>query len=550
MPFNRKISGLYHEFAVPFWVSVAILVIAGAVIYLPYLGCGKELFRNESLYAVMAQELSDSAPVATAHHVQQVSGEIIFPALASFIHNVTGLAMDSALRCVSLFMLIMTAAVCGVSASGRSAKAGIVASAICLTSLLAIEKGAEGYPTTTNAFFLICAQMTFFYYGIRRANWNLAWIFSTLLITLAFFSGGIRMLLFFIFPMLFFRRPLSVKSKFRTPGFIIAVLIASLAVAGQLLHFSISTGKAPLSELLGASFDTSSYWEDFITYPFALVVRFMPWTAIIWLPFCVALQAISPSQIYSRYLRTLTLSTLLLLWIIPDHDSREFIYLAGPLSIQTGMIYELGMRRYGNRIRRFLVLGEFAFLLVIGAFAAVMFLPESVIGSVISISSSLAFRNAENYNLIIGSALLSCIVLGMCFYFGRRSAPVWMLLLTLSVMYGIFSGSVTAPYQAQDTRKRTLGSDIRNALAKENVDRLYKCDIRGFYGGLFYTGLPVYQLNSVSELPEEATTVYLISTEFPQTTDRSWSNLLPPNYTYQAQKISLWKGVLRETADY
>ena len=162
MPFNRKISGLYHEFAVPFWVSVAILVIAGAVIYLPYLGCGKELFRNESLYAVMAQELSDSAPVATAHHVQQVSGEIIFPALASFIHNVTGLAMDSALRCVSLFMLIMTAAVCGVSASGRSAKAGIVASAICLTSLLAMEKGAEGYPTTTNAFFLICAQMTFF----------------------------------------------------------------------------------------------------------------------------------------------------------------------------------------------------------------------------------------------------------------------------------------------------------------------------------------------------------------------------------------------------
>ena len=175
--------------------------------------------------------------------------------------------MDSALRAVSVFMLVMGGIVCGISASGRSKTSGIVAAAVYLTSFLAMSKGLEGYPATTSAFFLLCAQMAFFYYGIRRANWSMAWILSSLLITLAFFSGGIRMILFFIFPMLFFRRPLSVKSKFRTPGFIIAVLIASVAVAGQLLQFSIATGKAPLSELLGAAFNTSDYWEEFIFYP-------------------------------------------------------------------------------------------------------------------------------------------------------------------------------------------------------------------------------------------------------------------------------------------
>ena len=168
----------------------------------------------------------------------------------------------------------------------------------------------------------------------------------------------------------------------------------------------------------------------------------------------------------------------------------------------------------------------------------------------ISISSSLAFRNSANYDLVILSALLSCVFLGVCYYCGRRTAPVWLLLLTLSAMAGIFSGSVIAPYQAQDVKKRTLGADIRTALANEKAAKLYKCDIRGFYGGLFYTGLPVYHLNTVTELPENAPVVYLISTEFPQITDRNWSNLLPPNYTYQDQKISLWKGVLRETADY
>ncbi len=214
------------------------------------------------------------------------------------------------------------------------------------------------------------------------------------------------------------------------------------------------------------------------------------------------------------------------------------------------MFYELGMRRYGNRIRRFLILGETAFILVICAFPAILFLNEKTISSVMSVSLSLAFRNSPNYHLIILSALLSCVALGVCYYCGRRTAPVWLLLLTLSVMTGIFSGSVTAPYQAQDTKKRTLGADIRTALANEKATKLYKCDIRGFYGGLFYTGLPVYQLNTVAELPESTPVVYLISTEFPQTTDRNWSNLLPPNYTYQNQKISLWKGILRETADY
>ena len=38
----------------------------------------------------------------------------------------------------------------------------------------------------------------------------------------------------------------------------------------------------------------------------------------------------------------------------------------------------------------------------------------------------------------------------------------------------------------------------------------------------------------------------MISTEFPQYPDRSWSNLLPPDYSYRNHRLSLWKGVKRE----
>ena len=121
-----------------------------------------------------------------------------------------------------------------------------------------------------------------------------------------------------------------------------------------------------------------------------------------------------------------------------------------------------------------------------------------------------------------------------------------MLLMMLSVATGVFYYTVITPYEIQDKSKRTLAADILQAVGNEDVSKLYKCDIRGFYGGLFYTGKPVYHLNSVSELPENEKTVYLISTDFPQMLNRNWSNLLPSNYTYQRQKISLWKGVLKE----
>lgn len=547
---RKKITGLYKEFSVPLWLGISLLIIASSVIFMPWLMSNRELFRNESLHAVIAGEFSFSSPVPTAHHIQQLSEGVLFQALSAMLHHATGLPIDKALRTVSFIMLLLTAALTGASASARSARAGLVSAAVMLTTILALDKAIEGYPTTTNAFFLLSAQLAFFHYGIRKANWNMAWIISALLVTLAFFSGGFRMLIYFIFPMLFFRRPLSVKSKFRKPGFVVAILILSLISAGYLLQFSISTGKSITGVLLDSEFQSSDYWMELLAFPVMLPVRLLPWTFIAWMPFCVALQSTDQTPIYSRYLRTLTLSTLLLLWIMPDHDARELIYLIGPLAIQTGIFYDLGTRRYGNRIRKLLIVGELLIAIELIAFICVIFLPENIIGSLISISSSLDFRNSEKYMMELLSAMMCTLALGVFFYCGRRSAPLWMLILTLSVTTGLFYGSVINPYRSQDDRKHKLANDIKNALREESVDRLYKCDIRGFYGGLFYTGIPVYQLKNVSELPENKDTVYLISTTFPQTLDRKWSNLLAPNYTYQKEKIYLWKGVLKENSEF
>ena len=545
---NRKISGLYKEFPVSASLAAIIVTVAVLVIFVPWLYSSRELFRNESLYAVMAQELPKSA-IPTAHHVPQLSEGVLYPVIVSVFHRL-GMSMELALRSVSLLMLILTSIVAGACASRHSKRAFFVAATITLSSALAIEKCIDGYPTTTNALLLLSAQMVFFHYGMHKANWNKAWILSSLIITLAFFSGGLKMLIFFIFPMVFFRRPLSVKSKFRTPGFVTAVAIILLAVAGQHLQYAVTTGRSSLNELIFHNLGNSDYWMDVLDFVCMIPIRLMPWTIIVWLPFCVALQTIDKTPIYSRYLRTLILSSLLALCVLPGHDAREMLYVIPQLAILTGNFYDIGTMRYGNRIRRFLVTGEILILFILAAFVAFTLLSEERIGSFISISETLAFRSGTQYYVELATAFGGCAACGIFFYCCRRNAPIWLLLLTISISAGLFHGSVVAPYKAQDRRKRKLASDITNVLKDEYAAKLYKLNIRDFYGGLFYTGKPIYQINNISELPPSETTVYVISTEFPQTLDRKWSNLLAPDYTYQKEHIALWKGVLRETPEF
>ena len=105
------------------------------------------------------------------------------------------------------------------------------------------------------------------------------------------------------------------------------------------------------------------------------------------------------------------------------------------------------------------------------------------------------------------------------------------------------------PYRSQITTKRKVGADIRKVLPQDKSQILYKQGINDLYGELFYTGAEIRKLSSLKELPQEKTVVYLLSTEFPGTTDRSWVNLLPPDYTYNRHRLSLWKGVLRQNEE-
>ncbi len=539
--------GIYSERKFSYATGFLILLAAFLALYLPAFFNTREFFRQEGIYAAAAQEVEHSGFAAPAGRSALRVAHPLFPALASLVYRATGLPMEMVLRGISVLLLGATTIVVYLAAaSERSCRAGWVAAAMYFSCAVAMEKGSDGYPLTLEAFFLLAAQLLFFNFGVRRVNWNFAWISFAVLGTAAFFTGGLGMLVFLIAPLFFLRRPLSVSSKFRKPGFIVALAVVVTALLYWWAPF-YGSGRQQLESagLEWLDISLSSYLEEIIAFPLYLVIRLLPWSLIAWLPFCVALQSLDATPIFSRYLRTLCFVTIALLLLIPKADSGWMLFAVGPLSILVGINYELGMRRYGARFRRVLRLGEFFALGVAVLVAGACFLPLEWLKLFFSLSKTLAFREAAGYGIVAFGAIGAALLIALLLRHGRETEPVWLQLLLVSLAGGVFFCCVLQPYQAQEKYKRILGNDIRMALAANRANRIYKIDINDLHGGLFYSGAEVVKVGSLDELPESEPVIYLIATEFPQRPDRSWSNLFPPGYTYRGQKLALWKGVLR-----
>lgn len=538
--------GIYSEKSIPCWAGILIIITAFVVIFQPWQLSNRELFRLEGLYAVSANEFNFSLPAATAHGVIIQNVFPLFPAIVSILQKKLNWPMEFSLRFLSILMMLSTAVIVYfAAASVRSCRAGLVAAAMYISTFFALEKGIAGYPTTTNAFLLLSAQLLFFQFGIRQSNWNAAWIISALFLTMGFFTSGFLTIFYFIFPMFFFRRPLSVKSKIKKPGFIIGItmLIAAILIWGT--SWGLSSHRESFQYLAWTNLTLWDYFKEVLLFPVMLPLWLLPWGFIAWMPFCVALQSSDTTPIFSRYLRMLTFAMFILLCFLPQDEPGKIFYLLGPLSILVGIYYELGIRRYGIKIRKLLFICEYFTLGLALAICAICFAPEWCQNRFLSLTNSLNFRLSPGFLPMAIITILILLILSIFLHCSYKTYPIWLVLLTTITATGIFYGMVIHPYRAQEETKRKFGEVIRHALYNQPHGTLYKSNILDLYGELFYAGAKVAKLQKLEDLPEKEETIYLISTEFPQYPDRSWSNLLPPNYSYRSHHLFLWKGVKR-----
>ena len=105
-----------------------------------------------------------------------------------------------------------------------------------------------------------------------------------------------------------------------------------------------------------------------------------------------------------------------LLWLLPDNDPRDFLFLLGPLSILVGINYELAMRRYGHTFRKWLILCEYFAVGAAVAIAVGCFAPEEFLSSFMSLTHTSDFSDSFHYRVIAvgASALLLLLAWAPC----------------------------------------------------------------------------------------------------------------------------------------
>ena len=532
------------------WWGMLLLIAAFLALYEPWLLGIKDYYRQEGLFAAFAREMSWHLPMCTAHGITFHGYFPFFPFLGKGLAALTGLETVFALRLVSVLMTFATGMLVIISVwRARNFTAAAMAGAMFWGSNIVVEKSLDAMPTTTVMFGLLSAQLCWIYTGQKRGSWSWAWGLSMPILALTFLAGGVPALLLFFLPMIFLRRPLKLWPKLTKPGMLAGVAFLALAVIFWMLPLSLLPDAPVLHWQPDWRLD--HYAAHLLEFPLDFTVRFLPWIIFIWAPFCVALQTQDTTPIFSKYLRTITLTTFFLLWFAPGWESQNMLFLAAPLSMLCGMYYEAAVTRYAPRLR-WLVSHAGALTVFAAAMAILLFcvLPESTLHMLCDLDQPVTFRQKLFYQGVLLFSGVLLLALAGYIAWGNRHQPLWRSLLLISLSCGAFFYLVMFPYRVQDQEARNMAQELAQTLARDtaNTSRpatVYKFNISDLYGECLLLDAAIRKISSLDELPFNEDTVYVLGTAFPQQPDRDWTNLLPANRTYRKQRICLWKGVLR-----
>jgi hypothetical protein len=173
---------------------------------------------------------------------------------------------------------------------------------------------------------------------------------------------------------------------------------------------------------------------------------------------------------------------------------------------------------------------------------------EKLLAKCFSLGLTLNFRSSSQTLVVVLTAIAAVLAAGLFLRWKRKTLPIWVVLLTVSLMGGIFYGTIMLRYQAQANQISSFGYLIRETL-KQDMGKnpkpleLFKTDTSELFGELFYSGAKVTQLPSADMLQDSRSqVVYLISSSFPQNPKWSWKNLLPEDFVYNKKRIMLWRG--------
>ncbi len=525
---------IFEEKKTGIFAALLILTILFLLTY-PFWHVGDhELLWNEGEYAVAVTEMHDFPPLITAHGHQLTDAPQLYLILAKGL-AAFGVPLPAALRLLPILSwFILSWLVFFISKRNCGLEAACASTAILFTTVIVVERLAAGYPMALTTLLLYVGWLVWIDLTLSRSNWNLAWILAGVSGLLIYWNAGLTGLMYFIVPLALQRRPLTIWQKLKHSGFYIFLLL----IGGGILFHTLRHAGLPAPPAADITF--SDYLRDVLIFPVNTFLRLMPWSLLLWAPFCAALIPLAPSPLFAKFHRISFLTLLLMIWFNPASNPRDLFYLMPLMAVLVGTYYWIIVRRYGERIAQ---LSRLCLWLLT---AAALLYPVClfVIPEFASEILQLPFPEGQ---YLLRSAIASgavCLLGILALIFLRVRQPLWIVSAILIAGTALLLTTVRQPEKLRERPKHEFAEILRTTLQGRSgmiYTNLYGLHAEGYYAGL------TLRFSEPDQLPDTEEDIYFISTEAPSDPDRLWSKLLDTNY--KETRLFVYKGLAIRSDD-
>ena len=541
--------------------TLIFLLFAFLMIYSPFHLGDWQLRRKESRYAAIAYEMNLTQPNTIIHGEQVPFQYPFYPWIVALLYKM-GLSFQFALRIVAVMSLALLSVL--VFEAGRRAvdkQTGVVAAAMMFSTIIIIEKTLDGYPHLMALLFITSAWFSWFTFGVARSEWNKAWVVSFFFCGLGFYTLGWSAVIYFIVPLIFMRRPMTVWPKLKKPGFWVGVIILLSFVLLWAIPRWYTDSDINFQALKSSPILLKKYLLHIISFPIDLLFRFMPWTILTWPAFCVAFFPLDKNPIFSRFLRTIVISLFFVLCFSPFTDARDEIFLAPAMAVMCGINYWLLVRRHGHQIHK--ILRFLAIISLISGVGVILFYLTNFPWDwkLDFIPKNLSFRvTNKNYGLFLAG--LSVALAAYAIIASKKRLLVFSHALLLITSATLIFWAVIIPFRSTNKRDVVMGQAFASAIKKDlhiNTKEEFPKDfvvykgpgILGLKAPCIYMKTKVKKIHKLKKLPKDKKIVYMIGTDFPVSGNRTWTNITPIQnqeskelpFIYNDTRFYIFKGI-------
>ena len=526
-----------------------LLILATCAVLLPQLGI-IELQNDEAIHGHLARGIQHNKNIFFPSYYGETTSILpLYPALIALFDLFLPTAI--AVRIPSIIGMMMMIYISAFMAYRHQTRLSAIVSGACMmSSLIAVNLAAKGSAHILGSAFIAVGWCLWFEFSRYEKNWRKAWLFACTFSLLAFFTFGFKGVLYFFLPIFFLRRPTDVRKRFLHPFFLgtFASMVLIIICYYILNHnIKITNDIHSFSLINNEKFFSSVYFSNFLKFPIQALFYFLPWTFLSWPAFCEAFKAMEKDHVLFHVCRTLSFSLFILVWLLPGTQVEDLLPSLVPMSIMTGMHYQILVRRH-HLVLKTLTSWIFKIVLTISISLIVFFLYN--IKTLEKILIGKAF-------LIVNTALLVISVL-VCIFFiakGKKYYPIWLRMIFASLCFQWCLLSLKSVPNMQHTTKKRVGHKISIHIPEQIKEIYYHyptVPLSQSHAQLIYIDRMIINIPNTLDEKIAPDQIYLISDQHKPTTitkDPSfyiWKKLPKVSKNNDDIQYQVWQGTRRD----